>query len=248
MTTVLKKAREVDGAPVVAANTWPLEQSVVRCGEGDDVANGVVGGGVEYHMQNATGDSEVTSDSQFMHPIRLGGGNIRWENCEYLDYASMKVCAPATVGTENVGSGEYAKLDLGGGASLYVAPGTPGAGANDWDIDLTEKLNGNVNFTKAVPVPAVLGNGFFTTTDGTALAYTPGTGTHNLFDFTLDLNMFVRKMWLIGSGRESLTVGDNIPAVVLPQWHSVVTLHREAGTGSDRTIVWEMLISRMYTV
>jgi len=239
-------AKMVEGAPVVAANTWPIEQSVVWCGEGDDITNGTVGGGTEFRIQAAAaGDSSI--ECQFLTPIRLGGGYIYWQDCAYADYAEMKVLAPATVATSNAGSGAYGKLAIGGGASVFVHPATPGADGPDWDIDLDETLNANVSFTKAVPVPAIAGDGFFTYADE-VLTYTPGVGTHNLFDVPLDLNKFARKLWMMGTAQQSLNVTENIPATILPQWKCKVTVHRELGTGSDRLVTWTMLISRTGTV
>jgi hypothetical protein len=234
----------VDGAPVVAANTWPLEQSVVWCGQADDVGAGSIGGGAEFRVQlTAVGDTDITY--QFVHPIRLGGGWLYWTEAEYGDYAEMQVIAPATAGTYNAGAGAYAKLAIGGGASVFVHPSTPGAGGADWDIDLSETLNANVDFTKAVPVPAPGGDGFFTYSSSTGvLTFTPGTGSHNLFDVAIPLSRFVRKLWLLGSGNQSLNVMDNVPAMVHPQWQCKVTGHRESGTGNTRSLVWTMLISR----
>jgi len=234
--------------PVVAANTWPIEQYVVWCGEGDDVTGGNVGGGTEFRAE-LTAEGDTTVESQYIHPVRLGGGCIHWNGCEYGDYANLTIYAPATSNiVENTGSGAYAKLGIGGGANMIVAPGTPGSDGPNWDIDLEETLNANVSFTKAVPVPASNNDGFFTYVAATGvLTYTPGTGTHNLFDVSLDLTTYVRKLWMSGEGHDDLTVYDNIPATVLPQWKTKAVIHRGA-TGSDRQVVWSMLISRATTV
>ena len=245
MSGDFRVARTVDGAAVVAANTWPIEQSVVWCGESDHIPTGTIGGGQYYRVQTTTaGNTDL--ESQYLEEVRLGGGYLFWEGAAYGDYAEMKVFAPATVAVSNPGAGEYGKLDLGGGAHVYVPGATPGADGPDWDIDLSETLNANVAFTKAVPVPAVNGDGFFTYADE-LLTSTPGTGTHNLFDFQLDLNEFVRKMWLLGANSQSLTILENIPAVLLPQWRGCVRIHKEA-VGGTLNVVWTMLISRSQTV
>jgi hypothetical protein len=238
-----------DNIPVVAANTWPIPQSVVWCGEGDDVANGVVGSGQEFRLQKAEAGDEIV-ESQFIEVTRLGGGHVYWKNCEYGDYACFLVYAPATSNiVSNPGAGAYAKLPIGGGANLIVMPGVPGSDGPNWDIDLTEKLNANVDFTKAVPVPAANGDGFFTyDAEAKVLSYTPGVGTYNLFDVPISLSKFIRKLWLINSSSMSLSVYDNIPAAILPQWRSKVTLHRESASGETRYLVWSMLISRLKTV
>jgi hypothetical protein len=237
------------GTPVVAANTWPIEQSVMWCGAGDDVTNGTVGGGTDFKAsQTTTGDLVV--ESQFIGIVRLGGGQVCWRNCEFGDYGEFLVYAPATSNiVENTGSGAYAKLEVMTGVNMMVAPGTPGSDGPNWDINLTEKLNANVDFTKAVPVPAKGGDGFFTYVKETdTLTYTPGTGNHNLFDVDINLSMFIRRLWLIGGGQMDLTVVDNIPAFLLPQWKTKVTLHRDDAAGSNREMVWSVLISRSATV
>ena len=235
--------------PVVASNTWPISHSVVWCGEGDDVANGVVGDGADFRVE-VTEVGDVSVESQFIHLVRLGGGHVYWKNCEYGDHASQLIYAPATPNiVSNPGSGAYGKLQVAAGVNMIVAPGTPGADGPDWDVDLTEKLNANVDFIRAVPIPASDGNGFFTYDPATdSLTYTPGEGTHNLFDAEIGLAKFIRKLWLVGDGCAPLTVYDNIPAVILPQWKSRVVVHRESATGSNRQLVWSMLVSRLKTV
>jgi len=236
-----------DGSPVVAANTWPIAQYVIWCGEGDDITNGTVGDGTAFKAElTAEGDTTITS--QFIEVIRLGGGHVLWKNCEFGDYATFSLFAPATSNiVSNPGSGAYGKLAIPGVGNMIVDPSTPGADGPDWDVNLTEKLNANVNFTKAVPVAAPDGDGFFTYVAATdSLTYTPGTGTHNLFDADIPLAAYLRKMWLMGDGHEDLTVYNNIPATILPQWKAKAFLYRTAA-GSDRHITWSMLISRTTT-
>jgi hypothetical protein len=241
---------QVEGnTPVVASNTWPLEHNVVWCGEGDDVAAGSIGGGVEFAIeQDSQGDGTV--ELQFIDPIRLGGGHVFWKDCAFGDWASFLVYAPATSNiVSNPGAGAYAKLPIGGGASVLVTPGVPGSDGPNWDVNLSEPLNANVNFPKAVPVPAAAGDGFFTYDVATrVLTYTPGTGTHNLFDAEIPLSMFIRKLRLMDAGDMDLTVFDNVPACILPQWKSRVTLHRDNADGSARKLVWSILLSRLNTV
>ena len=235
--------------PVMASNTWPLTHEVVWCGEGDDVDSGAIGGGEAFRLEGLSlGDTSV--ELQFVAPIRLGGGHVFWRNCVFGDHASFLVFAPPTSNiVNNPGAGAYAKLPLGPGMNMLVTPGVPGSDGPNWNVDLAEKLNENVDFTKAVPVPAPDGDGFFSyDVDSGELTYTPGVGTHNLFDFEVPLSMFIRKIPLMGDSDMELTVYDNVPACVIPQWRSRVTLHREAGEGDSRKLVWAILLSRAKTV
>lgn len=235
--------------PVMASNTWPLHHEVVWCGEGDDVASGTIGGGGEFRLEGAS-EGDISQELQFVAPIRLGGGHVFWGNCLFGDHASFLVFAPPTSNIVNApGAGAYAKLPLGPGMNMLVTPGVPGSDGPNWNVDLEEKLNENVDFTKAVPVPAPDGDGFFTyDTESGELTYTPGVGTHNLFDFEVPLSVFIRKIPLVGDRDMSLTVYDNVPACVLPQWRARVTLHRDSATGETRKLAWTILLSREKTV
>jgi hypothetical protein len=233
-----------DLKPYVTPDLFPLGYFMVHAGVGDDVANGAVGGGVSMKAESSSeGDTTVTV--QFIHHVLLAGGSVQREAGEIDDYINLDLIAPATVGTSNPGAGAFDKLAVGGGLNMFIPNATV---TGDWDLNLTEKLNANVDFTKAVPVPASGGTGFFDyDVDANVLTFNAGqTGSYNLFDADVPLSRHVNEVPLLGNGEAYTTVPAVKPALCLPHWKFKTTMHHGPGTHALK-VVWSFTIGRKQT-
>jgi hypothetical protein len=218
----LVEPQDVDGRKYTAPNLFPLGVLTNFCGASDDVAAGTVGTELLAFETDAQGD-DVT-EFQFVQWSYLAGGHLAYAGFVLGDHISLTVYSPATAGTENVGAGDYNKVEVGGGVHVFV-PTTPGTG--NWDLDLAEKQNANVAFTKVRPVPAPGSTGYFDWDPDTetVTVNTAGTGGYHLFDAAIDLNEFVTKLPLLGTDHFPLIVPAVKPIRVLPHWVFKVTLH-----------------------
>lgn len=214
--------QDIDGRKYVAPNLFPLGVLTNFCGASDDVAAGTIGTELLAFTSDAVEDA--VTEFQFVQWSYLAGGHLAYSGFVLGDNISLTVYSPATVGTENVGAGDYNKVDVGGGAHIFVPVAV---GTGNWDLDLTELENANVAFTKVRPVPAPGGTGYFDWDPDTeaVTVNAAGTGGYHLFDVDVPLNEFVTKLPLLGTDHFPLIVPAVKPIRVLAHWVFKVTLH-----------------------
>jgi len=213
--------RAADGKLYVSPDMWPLGTLTNFTGAADDVANGVVG--TDLLAVESTEVEDKAKTLQFIEASYLAGGHIQYKGGVLGDHISFKTMVPGTVGTDvGAGQGSYAKVPIGGGINVFVP--YPGGG---WDLNLTEKENANVQFTKVRPVPAPGSDGFFdwNPVTGVVTVNAAQKGGFNLIDGDLMINELVTKIAVIGDDHFPLTVPAVRPVKLLPHWKFVVTLH-----------------------
>jgi len=217
----LVEPRAADGKLYVSPDMWPLGILTNFTGAADDVANGVEG--TDFLGIESTVQEDKTKTLQFIVPSYLAGGHIQYKGAVLGDHISFQTVVPGTVGTDvGAGQGSYAKSPIGGGLNVFVP--YPGGG---WDLNLTEKENANVAFTKVRPVPSPGSEGFFdwNPTTGAVTVNAAQTGGFNLIDGDLLINELVCKVGIIGDDHFPLTVPAVRPVRLLPHWRFVMTLH-----------------------
>lgn len=218
---VVEEPHAADGKLYVSPDMWPLGTITNFTGAADDVANGVVG--TDLLSIESTAAEDKAKTIQFIEPSYIAGGHVQYKGAVLGDHVSFKTVVPGTVGTEvGPGQGAYAKVSIGGGLNIF-AP-YPGGG---WDLNLTEKENANVNFTKVRPVPSPGSEGFFdwNPETGAVTLNAAQKGGYNLIDGAVTINEFVTKVPIIGEDHFPLTVPAVRPVRLLPHWTFVVTLH-----------------------
>jgi hypothetical protein len=211
-----------DGKPISLVNAFPGDVNVNFCGVGDDIAGGVRFAGQLFMSATALVEDKVT-EWQHMEWVYMAGGALTFSGAKFGDHVSYEVFAPATAGTSVPATGQYAKQAIGGGASRFI-PQVNGL----WDLDLAEKLNANVGFTKVVLIPSETGTGYFDWNDETEVVTqnADGKGKFNLLDVPVTLSKFVSKVPLIGpSGIVNLMPGELKPKKILAHWKHKITLH-----------------------
>jgi len=226
-----------DGTRRVRHIICPEDAFPQHRGSGDDEVNGGFDNGPHFTLTNAgdTGGNTETLTFHFNRWLYILGGQGVCKNAKVEsgvgqggDYVLYTPKAPATEGTAvDEGTGDYAKIAVGGGVSLWVPAGAPGAGSADWDLDLEETLNANVAFTKVVPVSAPNDDGFFDydpVTEEVTLNPTK-TGGYNLFDSELVLRKYLNHFNLHGNHVFNLVVPAIDPGRVLPHWEHELSLH-----------------------
>lgn len=216
--------KQEDGKIFVAPNIFPLGVITNFCGVSDDVENGIFGGGDLFTVYS-TQQGETIKILEFIDWSYLAGGHVVFSGAEIGDWVSLLTYCPATVGTYVDGYGMFNKYPIGDGINIFV----PAAGDGYWNLDLNEKENANVNFTKVKPVPAN-GTGFFDwncDTEKVTVNYN-GKGDYHLFDVTVPLNEFVSKIPLIGDHTFPLIVPAVKPIKILPHWKNKVTLYNSS--------------------
>lgn len=239
-----------DGREVVTTNMFPRNSFVCFAGDGDDIENGGMFGGTEFYvMHDGDPDADMSVTWQFKDWISLAGAHAEYKNGAIGDHLSFRVYTPASTVTENTGAGAYAKLNVATGVNMFVPPGTPGAGDNDWDLNLTETLNSNVGILKVNPIPAMNGDGMFTfTCCDNSMIYTPGAGNCNLFDAEITLANYVHKHWLLlTSGSVPFLIPNSEPKKLAPNYKYEATVHH-AGGDNTIEIAWVMTLARECTV
>jgi hypothetical protein len=234
--------RTSDGRIIFLPSTMADSLEVQFTGCGDDITNGIRNGGVDFKKTaNTAGTYDV--DFQFMENVDIAGGGVLYTGANLGDYVHYSINAPATVGTENAGSGVFDKFNVGGPYNMYVPNATQ---EGDWDIDLEELLNENVSFTKAVPVPASANDGFFDYDRDTGILNLNAEqgGRYNLFDFDITMARFINKIWLVGAHHHNLIVAASYGAKkLLPQWTHRVTINRVGEGVLD--VAWYIFIGRV---
>lgn len=210
-----------DGKLFVAPNIFPLGSLTNFCGVADDVAQGLVGQGDLLTIASVSqGDTEKII--QFIEQSFLAGGFIQYDGGIIGDWVSFAVVVPGTVGTSNPGAGMWNKVPIGGGINVFV----PAAGNGNWDLNLSEKENANVSFSKVRPVPAPSGGFIDWNEDTEAITLNASQkGGFNLFDADMTINEFITKVPLLGSGQFVMTVPAVKPIKMLAHWKYKITLH-----------------------
>lgn len=240
-TNFFKTPKTSDNKPIFLPNLFRGDVYPLFHGRSDDITNGVRFGGTYFKMQaTEQGDSNLTF--QFMEWVYLAGGIMECDGAVFGDRVNFKIYAPASPATSNPGDGDFNKYNLGGSYNMIV-PTAPGTG--DWDVNLQEKLNENVSFTKVVPVPAPEGTGWFDWDymNENVTVNIQGKGNYYLFDFQTDLVHYVIWQHLLGSSRIDFIKPAVKPRRMLPHWIYRTDLHRE-GTSGTLNIVWSLLCAR----
>ena len=243
------RARADDGSSLFVPNIFPKGNEINYRGEGDDLTNGLLKGGADFKIETILAEDK-TRTWRFIHPVYLAGASIEYTGATKKDTFSYKVFAPNTDGyAVAAGTGDYAKIAVGGGVNLWVPAGTPGAGSADWDIDLDELENANVSFTKVVPVPAPNKDGFFNLNRKTekVTLNSKKKGKYNLFDSVVDLVEFASNVRMLSDGFREFYMPNVKPRRVLPHWKHRVTVHHDAATPT-LIVVWTLLTARKKTV
>jgi hypothetical protein len=212
-----------DNKQYVAPDIWPLGTLTRFCGAADDVATGARGTDLLVLSTEAAGDVDKTI--RFVDPTRLAGGHVQYQGASLGDHVSFVVVVPPTAGTSvGAGQGGYTKVATGLG-NIFVP--YPGGG---WDLDLDEKENAHVGFTKVRPVPSPGSTGYFDWDERTGIvtANASGKGGYHLFDAAVPLNEFVVKVPMMGAGDFPMVVPAVRPVLLLPHWEMTITLHNAA--------------------
>lgn len=185
-------------------------------GRGDDIDAGSFGNGPFMTItRTTTGESYI--EIQFLEDHAIYGGRVIYSNGGWGDSAKFSIFAPATPTVSNPGAGEY---DLYGG--YLVIPNANNTGAVD--ISLTDKLNGNVQIHKAVPIPSPTSTGYFNYDHitNTITKLTTPTGSHMLMSIPLELYRYSNALNIHGIGKD--TYEADKAGVVLKHWRHRLTL------------------------
>lgn len=216
-----------DGKPIFLPQLFPGDVIPLFLGCADDPITGIRFGGTRFAVATSLAE-DVVVEWQFIEWVYLAGGNVWATGQDVNDWISYEMSAPATVGTSNPGAGGFNKVTVAAGVNLYV----PAVNGN-WDLNLTEKLNANVGFTKVVPVPSedVEGNGtgFFDWSADTEVVTLniEQKGHFNLFDVEIKLAKHVQKVPLLG-GHVDFTVPATKPKRILAHWKNKAIIHNDS--------------------
>lgn len=229
----------MDGRRIVLPSTIGDSQAVQHTGFGDDITNGTRLNGQQFKAER-TGAGQTVVQWQFMEWITEAGGVMHYVGAGFGDKFSYEIYAPASVGTSNPSSGMYNKMDVGG-VNIFI----PAAGDGDWDLNLSETLNANVDFTKLIPVPADNNDGFFNydkNTNELTLAANQN-GKYHLFDADISLIRMLNGICMNGNGTDDFNVPASYGAkFLLPHWKHKVTIDQvSAGT---LQAAWHLFIGR----
>jgi hypothetical protein len=187
-----RRTRAEDGFEWIALNNLPKGCYKHLVGIGDNISSGVRGGGSAFNISESTsGDHDVTW--QFLQVAYLLGGMCDAYDQADGDTISFGVYAPSTAGSSNPGAGDFDKSLVA--ASKYRFQPVA-AGTGDWDLNISETLNANVAFTKAVPYPNPYGTGYFNFNPTTGVMTTApnGDGAYDIYDHDKELSSFVYKI------------------------------------------------------
>jgi hypothetical protein len=255
-----------DGKPIYLPNIFPGIVQLCYPGHGDEPGHGGTASkttgaysrfkGPDFAIKFQTGDPTTKSVAwQFLEWVYLAGGTIKFCNADMGDVVEMEVNAPASPATSvTAGTGNAGKYALGGGANMIVPQALCGAFgiSNDWDVDLTEKMqDGDTTpkdiptITKVVPVPANDGDGCYDW-DFETYAVTENLqkkGAFNLFDFEVNLGVWTPGLCLLGAGLEQLETANIKSKRMLPQWIFKVTATSHDVTANLK-LVWRLLLGR----
>lgn len=240
---VKKVPRELvsmDGHLLVTPQVNPADTGFMFAGRADDIENGIRFGGNPFQLSR-TSVGASTLEWQFSNSAYISGGRLNWENAVLGDYFDYGISAEASVGSSNPGSGNYSKVELAPGLGMYIP--TPGG---DWDLDLDEPWNENVQFSKLSPVPAN-GSGYFDYDfrTETLTINVLGQGDYNLFDFPVNLAKLADRNMILGSHVERIEKSSEIAKLILPQWKHTATLYNSTMKAAPLSIVWSLFVARL---
>lgn len=210
-------SRTSEGLEYFAINRIPAGYTQYHAGIADDITNGNFGGGVPLVLDA----SNTTRYFQLLNHWFVIGGRAFWEGGKVDDYIEAEMVAPATTGLTQQ-TGDFDKYALGGGLNMIIpVPEDQGS----WDMDLTAKLNANVDILKATPVPSPGNQGWFNYDADTNVITPCGSqsGGYNLFDFDVVLHKFCRRCYGF-NGHAALESADVIGKKVFNFWKFKFTI------------------------
>jgi hypothetical protein len=230
-----------DGKPIYLPNIFPGNVMLYIAGCGD--SSTTIGAGSDFR---ASSDAAGTTDVewQFRDWCYLAGGGLIYTGAEFNDTVTFKLSAPASTVTangSNTGNVNLVEVVPNTGMSIIV----PAAG------------NGTHDLTSGVPVPAYdedngePADGWWNwsepdTGSGTLTSAVSVTGKYDLYNFPIDLSVFMRKMPIMGSGNLDITVPAIKPKKILPQWKFTVSVVNGGHTGLK--VGWYTVVARRKTV
>jgi len=237
-----------DKRAIFMPTLWRGDLISYHTGTGDDIVNGIKGEGEEFQIISSVIEV-VEKEFQFLEFVYLAGGGYRWSGASIGDWVSLLLYAPASPVVANAtNTGNCDLSDAGGSlpAPILIVPNSANTGA--YDVNLSEKYNANVNFTKVVPVPSEDETGFVDWNEDTEEVTwnLEQKGKFNLFVADIDLARFVNKVRLMGNGYRELT----IPAVkakkILPHWRFKVSLNNSGNKTLE--FIWDLVTARKKTI
>lgn len=241
--TQLSMPHTSDGKPIFLPQLFRGDRSVVFAGRADDVAGGNRWQGSTFDLQKGV-VGDATKVMQFIEPVYLAGGGIHYKNAGVGDYSDLKLDAPASPATANAGAGAYDK-EAYGGYNRFVPNGST---TGSHDLDLAAKLNANVGFTAAAPVPNPTEAGWFDWDEDTeAVTQNPAQqGLYDLYDAAVPLARFVVEAQMLAGGNINFRVPAVKPKKILPHWQFTAKLHN-GSADVDLAITWTLFIARAIT-
>lgn len=192
-------------------------------GKGDNVASGEIDAGTLFAMQRSSIGTEQI-EAQFIEPWYLAAGGMTWANAVAGDYVKFEFFCPASPVTSTPGVGNCDKVAISATTNVLV-PNISNTG--NWTIDLSAKLNSNVDFTAVVPVPADNSQGHYDWNIETNIVSinASGKGKYYLLDNEQSLHHFVRTVPILGSNTQFLAVSAIKTFLCLPHWKIRISLY-----------------------
>lgn len=234
-----------DGRQIMLSSAIGDAQEVQFAGSGDDITEGIRLGG-PHHEKAITTAGAHEETWQYMEWVSVAGGRVKYYDAVRGDCFGYKIHAPATVGDSNPGAGVYDKYNLGGEFNMYTPNPTM---EGDWDLDLSENLNANVNITKVVPVIAKAKDGFFdwNMETGEVTLNLSGTGGYYLFDFAIPLTHIISHHHIVGDGESSFIVPASFGAkLLLPHYIHTIMIDKFDSV-QELYLGWEIFLGRETT-
>lgn len=235
--------------PELLSNMWPDGIHPSWSTDTDDVANNKRwGGGLVGVKTNNAGNVHANNNYewQYIEHIYVGGGMLHAMDGMYGDWCRYEIVAPLTAGTVNGGgTGDYDKAAHSLGGQMFV----PNTGAGGWDLDLVEKLNANVAFTKVVPVPNPANLGHFDWNHDTEAVTqnANGKGAFDIVDTETIIHRYLADVGIMGSHLHPLSMPNIRPAIALAHWKHRMKVHVASGGSTEVKVQPMMLIGRHAT-
>jgi len=235
-----------DGKLIFLNNLFPGGVLSNFTGRGDNITAGTKWNG-ERFVINTSESGYQTVAWQFLKWVYLAGGLIRWKGADIDDWVNFRIYAPATAGEANgSGTGAYTKYQIGIGKYIFVPHPTQ---QGDWDLDLEETLNPNVDFTKVVPVPATVdeedeGTGWFDwdSSTGAVTLNSEQKGSYHLLDHEQNIAVFMNEINLLGDCHDDFIVPAVKPKKILPHWKFEVKTYN--ASAKSLKVTWNMYLAR----
>jgi hypothetical protein len=228
-----------DGRPIYLTSRFRGNVDPFFAGSGDN-ENGR-GQDDLFCLHWATAPTEAEDKTQtfgFCDWIYIAKGTVQWCNAGPGDYVSFHAFAPATTVTPNTDAGNCNLVATGLGFNTII----PAAG------------NGSHDYADPVPVPAFNAagepNGHWLWSEpdagkGDMTFKGDGAQMYNLYDATLPLVYWIKKLPLIGN-HSALLQPETKARKVLPHWKFKVTVHNESLGALQAT--WHLDCARKSTL